>query len=107
MRLHLGHLGASRSGHRTCCAVDRATRLPPTSSIAAIGVRPETSLAAEAGLAIGARGGIAVDERSGPATPRIYAVGDAVEKHDGLAGRSRRSYRSRTPPTGRAGLWPT
>ncbi len=61
-------------------------RLPAEVVIAAIGVRPETSLAAEAGLAIGPRGGIAIDESFRTSDPSIYAVGDAVEKRDGLDG---------------------
>ncbi len=52
--------------------------------VAAIGVRPERALAEEAGLAIGERGGILVDENLRTSDPAIYAVGDAVEKRDGL-----------------------
>ena len=47
--------------------------------ILAIGVRPETTLAREAGLEIGARGGIRVDDRLRTSDPQIWAVGDAVE----------------------------
>lgn len=54
--------------------------------IVAIGVRPETSLARAAGLAIGERGGIIVDEFNRTSTTTIYAVGDAVEKTDALDG---------------------
>ena len=61
-------------------------RLPADVVVAAIGVRPETGLAAAAGLAIGRRGGIAIDEQFRTSDPHIYAVGDAVEKRDGLDG---------------------
>ena len=61
-------------------------RLPADVVVAAIGVRPETCLAAAAGLAIGRRGGIAIDEQFRTSDPHIYAVGDAVEKRDGLDG---------------------
>jgi NADPH-dependent 2,4-dienoyl-CoA reductase/sulfur reductase-like enzyme/rhodanese-related sulfurtransferase len=47
--------------------------------ILAIGVRPETNLAREAGLEIGERGGIRVDSQMHTSDPRIWAVGDAVE----------------------------
>jgi NADPH-dependent 2,4-dienoyl-CoA reductase/sulfur reductase-like enzyme/rhodanese-related sulfurtransferase len=47
--------------------------------ILAIGVRPETGLATLAGLEIGARGGIRVDEQMRTSDPKIWAVGDAVE----------------------------
>lgn len=47
-----------------------------------IGVRPENRLAVEAGLAVGPRGGIQVNDRMQTSDPSIYAVGDAVEIHD-------------------------
>ena len=50
--------------------------------IMAIGVRPETKLAKEAGLTIGERGGIAVNERMQTSDESIYASGDAVEVRD-------------------------
>ncbi|MHB1208743.1 MAG: FAD-dependent oxidoreductase [Acidimicrobiales bacterium] len=52
--------------------------------IVAIGVRPETGLARGAGLAIGERGGIAVDEFNRTSVATIYAIGDAAEKRDAL-----------------------
>jgi len=51
-------------------------------AILAIGVKPETGLAVEAGLATGPRGGIAVNDRMQTADEHIYAVGDAVEVVD-------------------------
>jgi len=47
--------------------------------ILAIGVKPETQLAKNAGLAIGETGGILVNEYLQTSHPDIYAVGDAVE----------------------------
>lgn len=44
-----------------------------------IGVRPETKLAKDAGLAIGERGGIAVNDYMQTSDANIYALGDAVE----------------------------
>lgn len=44
-----------------------------------IGVRPETKLAKDAGLAIGERGGIAVNDYMQTSDADIYALGDAVE----------------------------
>ena len=58
--------------------------LPANIVVLAIGVRPDTALAHEAGLGIGPRGGISVDGRLRTSDPRIYAVGDAVEKTDQL-----------------------
>jgi len=54
--------------------------------ILAIGVRPETKLAKEAGLEIGERGGIKVDEYLRTSDPYIYAVGDAIEVKDLVTG---------------------
>ena len=50
--------------------------------ILAIGVRPDTTLAKAAGLTIGERGGIRVDEHMRTSDPDIFAVGDAVEVKD-------------------------
>lgn len=47
--------------------------------VMAVGVKPETRLAAAAGLALGERGGIKVDAQMRTSDPAIYAVGDAVE----------------------------
>ena len=54
--------------------------------VLAIGVRPDTRLAVAAGLTIGARGGIVVDDQLRTSDPHVYAVGDATEKVDVLTG---------------------
>jgi len=54
--------------------------------ILAIGVRPETALAKAAGLQVGQRGGIRVDEQMRTSDARIWAVGDAVEVRDLVTG---------------------
>ncbi len=54
--------------------------------IMAIGVRPETKLAQEAGLHIGALGGIYTNEYMQTSDPSIYAVGDAIEEKDFVTG---------------------
>ncbi len=54
--------------------------------IMAIGVRPEIKLAQEAGLQIGALGGIYTNEYMQTSDPSIYAVGDAVEEKDFVTG---------------------
>ncbi len=60
--------------------------LPADMLVAALGVRPESGLAAAAGLTVGERGGIVVDRHQRTSDPHIYAVGDAVEKHDAISG---------------------
>lgn len=54
--------------------------------ILSIGVRPETGLARAAGLEIGERGGIRVDDSMRTSDPSILAVGDAVEVRDHVTG---------------------
>jgi NADPH-dependent 2,4-dienoyl-CoA reductase/sulfur reductase-like enzyme/rhodanese-related sulfurtransferase len=54
--------------------------------ILALGVRPDTALARAAGLEIGERGGIRVDEHMRTSDADIFAVGDAVEARDFVTG---------------------
>jgi rhodanese-related sulfurtransferase len=54
--------------------------------ILAIGVRPDTTLANAAGLEIGERGGIRVDDQMHTSDPDIFAVGDAIEVKDAVTG---------------------
>ena len=56
--------------------------------ILAIGVRPETALAKSAGLELGKRGGIQVDDQMRTSDPAIWAVGDAVETRDVITGQA-------------------
>ncbi|MDP1588557.1 MAG: FAD-dependent oxidoreductase [Prosthecobacter sp.] len=57
-------------------------RLPADVVILGMGVKPESGLARAAGLDIGERGGIRVNERMQTSDPTIYAVGDVVEVRD-------------------------
>ncbi len=52
----------------------------------AIGVRPESKLAREAGLEIGPRGHIIVNEFMQTSDPDIYAVGDAIQVRHPVTG---------------------
>ncbi|RRD61529.1 FAD-dependent oxidoreductase [Leucobacter sp. OH1287] len=58
------------------------TRVPASIVIAAIGVIPETDLARDAGIALGERGGIQVDDQLRTSAPNVFALGDASEKRD-------------------------
>jgi NADPH-dependent 2,4-dienoyl-CoA reductase/sulfur reductase-like enzyme/rhodanese-related sulfurtransferase len=53
-----------------------------------IGVRPENQLAVAAGLEVGPRGGIRVDEHMRTSDPDIYAVGDAIQVKGFVTGSS-------------------
>ena len=62
-------------------------RIPADVVIVAVGVRPETTLAKNAGLGIGSTGGIFVDANLRTTDPHIFAVGDAVEVTHGVTGK--------------------
>lgn len=78
----------------TALAADTATlsdgsTVPADFVLGSIGVRPDTSLAQAAGLELGPRGGIRVDDTLRTSDPRIWAIGDAVEKVDAITGEPR------------------
>jgi NADPH-dependent 2,4-dienoyl-CoA reductase/sulfur reductase-like enzyme/rhodanese-related sulfurtransferase len=60
--------------------------IPADIVVMGIGVRPEVGLAKTAGLAIGERGGILVDDQMRTSVPDIFAVGDAIEVRDHVTG---------------------
>ncbi len=62
------------------------THYPADVVILALGVRPDTTLARMAGIAVGELGGIRVDEQMRTSDPNIFAVGDAVEVRDFVTG---------------------
>ncbi len=82
--LHLG-AGVSAIGERDVTLADGST-VPADIVVAAIGVRPDSTLATDAGLEVDERGGIVVDEAMRTSDPAIYAVGDAVVKRDAVDG---------------------
>ena len=55
-------------------------------AILALGVTPDTALAKEAGLALGIKGSILVNDRMETSAPDIYAVGDAVQVKHAVSG---------------------
>lgn len=55
--------------------------------VMAVGVRPESTLAAAAGLELTERGAVVVDEHQRTSDPAIYAVGDSVQVTDTVTGR--------------------
>ncbi|MGW9630738.1 FAD-dependent oxidoreductase [Agromyces sp. NPDC055520] len=93
---HLAGLGIDVRLGRTAASIgadhvvlDDGRRIAAALVVAALGVTPETSLAADAGLAIGASGGIAVDALHRTSDPAIFAIGDAAEKRDAVDGSGR------------------
>lgn len=91
--LHLGEAvsafepaTSSQPARAGLVALANGTRLPADIVILALGSRPETGLARVAGLAVGAAGGLRVDEQFRTSDPRIWAVGEAVELNDPMTG---------------------
>jgi len=83
VRLDTTVLGASADGG---VELSDGSTVPADLVIDASGVRPATDLAEQAGLRIGASGGVWVDDTQRTSDPFIYAVGDGVEKTDALTG---------------------
>lgn len=62
--------------------LESGKRIETDMTILSIGVKPESTLAQEAGLDTGSRGGIIVDEHLRTNDESIYAIGDAIEVQD-------------------------
>jgi NADPH-dependent 2,4-dienoyl-CoA reductase/sulfur reductase-like enzyme/rhodanese-related sulfurtransferase len=76
--------GAKEPARASIVALKSGRRLPADSVILGLGVKPETGLAKAAGLEIGERGGIRVNEHLQTSDPDIWAVGDAIEVRDAV-----------------------
>ncbi len=81
---NLKRIEATGSGLRL--HFESALELETDLLIVGVGVKPETTLAIQAGLAIGSRGGIQVDDAMLTSDPHIFAVGDAIEVKDFVFG---------------------
>ncbi len=104
VRLELGRSIAAveeTDGAAVAVVLEDRTRLPADLVLLGVGVRPNVSLATDAGILLGSNGGIATDDRMRTSDPDIYAVGDAAETVFGVTGE-----RMRIPlagPANRAG----
>jgi NADPH-dependent 2,4-dienoyl-CoA reductase/sulfur reductase-like enzyme len=84
---HLGitlHLGESVTGFDTAdghlrAVVTTARTLPADLVVLGLGVRPNSQLARDAGLAVGETGGIVTDRRMRTSSDGVWAAGDCVE----------------------------
>lgn len=82
--LRLGHSVAALEGDTRVrkAILENGEQFEIDMVVLGIGVSPETKLAKDAGLAIGATGGILVDDFFRTSDPHIYAIGDAIQvKH--------------------------
>ena len=84
VRLFLGS-GVERIDEKHVHLAD-GRALPAELVIAAIGVRPDVTLARDCGLEVGSRGGIVVNEFGQTDDLSIYAIGDVAEKKDAFDG---------------------
>ncbi len=86
--LHLGVsvTGIAAEGDTLRIQLSDGKELESDLLILAVGVRPDAKLAQQAGLRLGPRGGIVVDEHMRTSDPAVYAVGDAVEVTDYVGG---------------------
>jgi NADPH-dependent 2,4-dienoyl-CoA reductase/sulfur reductase-like enzyme/rhodanese-related sulfurtransferase len=76
----------ARDGGGLAVRVSGGERIEADLVILAIGVRPEVTLAEQAGLELGEAGGIRVDDQMRTSDPRIFAVGDVIEVRDIVTG---------------------
>jgi NADPH-dependent 2,4-dienoyl-CoA reductase/sulfur reductase-like enzyme len=87
-------LGKALQEVAPCAATDKSltlklnddSELQTNLLIMAVGVKPETSLAVQAGLEIGELGGIKVNEYMQTSDAAIFAVGDAIEDPEFVTG---------------------
>ena len=86
--LHLGDGVARFAGdeNHVLCHLNSGKTLEADLVILSIGVKPDSELARQAGLQLGPRGHIVVDEFQRTSDPDIYAAGDAVETIDRVLG---------------------
>ncbi|HPV41133.1 MAG TPA: FAD-dependent oxidoreductase [Spirochaetota bacterium] len=75
------------NGRLTGVKLQNGIELPCELAVVAIGVTPNTKLAREAGLEIGATGGIVVNDSMQTSDPDIYAAGDCVESVNLITGK--------------------
>ncbi len=68
-----------KKGERIITTLSNGQNIQTDFVVLAIGVTPDTALAANAGLKQGIKGAISVNDRMETSDPHIYAVGDAVE----------------------------
>ena len=87
LRLNTTYTAVVPSENGLTVELNDGTSLETDLVLLAIGVVPDSHLAAEAGLKLGAKDSIVVDAHMRTSDPDIYAVGDAVEVRHFVTGR--------------------
>jgi NADPH-dependent 2,4-dienoyl-CoA reductase/sulfur reductase-like enzyme/peroxiredoxin family protein/TusA-related sulfurtransferase/rhodanese-related sulfurtransferase len=86
LRLGLGVTAITSGNNALSVQLSSGDKIACGLVILSIGVRPESKLAKDAALNVGPRGGIIVNAFMQTSDPAVYAVGDAVEVEDFVAG---------------------
>ena len=86
LRLNSKVTDLRQAGDAVTAQIENASPVTADFAMLAIGVLPETSLAAAAGLTLGRKGAVVVDEHMRTSDPDIYAAGDAVQVCDAVTG---------------------
>ena len=88
VKLMLGRTveGFAADGDQVSVLIKDEAPLTADMVVLAIGVTPDTALARDAGLELGIKGSIVVNDRMETSVPDIYAVGDAVQVKHSVTG---------------------
>lgn len=86
LRLGKSVTGFLEENGKIVTLLDGEAGIPADMVLLAIGVSPDSRLAREAGLALGVKGSIVVNDRMETSAPDIYAVGDAVQVKNMVTG---------------------
>lgn len=86
LRLSNGVESFADAGGAVRLLLKSGARIDADVVILAVGVRPDTKIARDAGLGLNDRGAIVVDEHMRTSDPHIYAVGDAVAVNEPVLG---------------------
>ena len=86
LRLEADVVGFEDSGNGVRVLLAGGAVVDADLAILAVGVQPDNALAKAAGLALGMKGAIAVNDRMETSAPDVYAVGDAVSVRHSVSG---------------------
>lgn len=86
VQLYTGVAAAAFEEEGRVVVLENGERLESDLTLLSVGVQPETALAETAGLELGIRGGILVDENYETSQSDIYAVGDAIVVKNQITG---------------------
>ena len=86
LQLNNGLKEIHRSSGKLVATLDSGSQIPADLIIMSVGVKPNSELAAAAGLKLGERKGVKVNEHLQTSNPDIYAAGDVIEVLDPVLG---------------------